>query len=160
MRATGNYVKTELSAKDLAGLSKKARKLRMEILTMLTHAGSGHTGGSLSAADILTVLYFHTLRHLFSRRAMQLRFSMQLLRCPDILTGRSSRHCARLGARCRGIPVPASCLVSKYQPAPWGKASRSPMAWQWGSKWTGCLHGFTASLAMAKSRKDRSGKLP
>jgi transketolase len=63
MRATGNHVKTELSAKDLAGLSKKARKLRMEILTMLTHAGSGHTGGSLSAADILTVLYFHTLRH-------------------------------------------------------------------------------------------------
>jgi transketolase len=30
---------------------------------MLTVAGSGHTGGSLSAADIVTVLYFHTLRH-------------------------------------------------------------------------------------------------
>lgn len=30
---------------------------------MLTEAGSGHPGGSLSIADILTVLYFHKMRH-------------------------------------------------------------------------------------------------
>lgn len=30
---------------------------------MLTEAGSGHPGGSLSAADILTALYFNVLRH-------------------------------------------------------------------------------------------------
>ena len=30
---------------------------------MLTEAGSGHPGGSLSIADILTVLYFHKIRH-------------------------------------------------------------------------------------------------
>jgi transketolase len=30
---------------------------------MLTHAGSGHPGGSLSAIDILTTLYFNRLRH-------------------------------------------------------------------------------------------------
>jgi transketolase len=44
-------------------LTEKARSLRIEILKMLALAGSGHTGGSLSAADIVTVLYFHTLRH-------------------------------------------------------------------------------------------------
>lgn len=48
---------------DIDGLNHKAKSLRTEILQMLAIAGSGHTGGSLSAADIVTVLYFHTLRH-------------------------------------------------------------------------------------------------
>ena len=30
---------------------------------MLTEAGSGHTGGSLSAADVVTALYFYKMRH-------------------------------------------------------------------------------------------------
>jgi transketolase len=30
---------------------------------MVYHAGSGHPGGSLSATDIITVLYFHTMRY-------------------------------------------------------------------------------------------------
>ncbi|MEW6584017.1 MAG: transketolase [Nitrospirota bacterium] len=44
-------------------LREKARLLRIEILKMLTEAGSGHTGGSLSAADIVAALYFHKMRH-------------------------------------------------------------------------------------------------
>jgi len=40
-----------------------ARRLRVEILKMLNTARSGHTGGSLSAIDVLTVLYFHQLCH-------------------------------------------------------------------------------------------------
>jgi transketolase len=56
-------MKGTLSAGNLAYLSGMAKNLRTEILTMLTCAGSGHTGGSLSAADIVTVLYFHTMRH-------------------------------------------------------------------------------------------------
>jgi transketolase len=56
-------MRTELGNKDIDGLKDKARSLRIEILRMLTQAGSGHTGGSLSAADIVTVLYNHTMRH-------------------------------------------------------------------------------------------------
>ncbi|MFZ5906993.1 MAG: transketolase [Nitrospirota bacterium] len=44
-------------------LKEKAKELRKEILKMLTEAQSGHTGGSLSAADIVTALYFHKMRH-------------------------------------------------------------------------------------------------
>jgi len=44
-------------------LKEKARLLRMEILKMLTESGSGHTGGSLSAADVVTVLYFYKMKH-------------------------------------------------------------------------------------------------
>lgn len=40
-----------------------ACRIRMDIVEMLNAAGSGHTGGSLSAADIVTALYFHKMRH-------------------------------------------------------------------------------------------------
>lgn len=44
-------------------LAETARHLRVDILKMLNLARSGHTGGSLSAIDVLTVLYFHQMRH-------------------------------------------------------------------------------------------------
>jgi len=44
-------------------LCQHAKELRREILKMLTEAGSGHTGGSLSAADILAALFFCKMRH-------------------------------------------------------------------------------------------------
>lgn len=55
---------TNISYKDkINSLKEKARELRIEILKMLTEAGSGHTGGSLSAADIVAALYFYKMRH-------------------------------------------------------------------------------------------------
>lgn len=42
-------------------LKEKAKDIRIDIIKSLYHAGSGHPGGSLSAADILTVLYFHEM---------------------------------------------------------------------------------------------------
>lgn len=45
-----------------AELALKARAVRRHILRMTAAAGSGHPGGSLSSADILTALYFRVLR--------------------------------------------------------------------------------------------------
>jgi transketolase len=44
-------------------LKDKARQLRINILEMLYEAGSGHPGGSLSAIDIMTVLYNNVMKH-------------------------------------------------------------------------------------------------
>lgn len=44
-------------------LSKIARDLRILALKMITEAKSGHPGGSLSSADIITTLFFHELVH-------------------------------------------------------------------------------------------------
>lgn len=44
-------------------LERKARELRKTILRMITLAGSGHPGGSLSSIDLLVALYYHHLRH-------------------------------------------------------------------------------------------------
>jgi transketolase len=43
-------------------LEKTANNIRESIIEMLVAAGSGHTAGPLGMADVLTVLYFHTLR--------------------------------------------------------------------------------------------------
>ena len=52
-----------VSEQELKKLKETAREIRINIIKMLTEAGSGHPGGSLSIADILTVLYFHKMRH-------------------------------------------------------------------------------------------------
>ncbi len=43
-------------------LEAQAKELRKTILTMIHEAKSGHPGGSLSAADIMAVLYFEELQ--------------------------------------------------------------------------------------------------
>jgi len=56
-------MKTTIREPDIEALQEKAKIMRSEILKMLTESGSGHTGGSLSAADIVTALYFYKMRH-------------------------------------------------------------------------------------------------
>jgi transketolase len=44
-------------------LNRKAKQLRIDILSMICEAGSGHPGGSLSAIDIMAVLYNNIMNH-------------------------------------------------------------------------------------------------
>ena len=53
-------VKTALSIPEMEAMT---RKLRRHIITMISKANSGHPGGSLSAVETITALYFHVLRH-------------------------------------------------------------------------------------------------
>lgn len=46
----------------IAGLRERCTRLRRDILEMITAAGSGHPGGSLSAIDLIETLYSHHLR--------------------------------------------------------------------------------------------------
>ncbi len=52
---------TYINQGKISYLEKKARVLRRYIVRMIGEAGSGHPGGSLSAADIISVLYFDLL---------------------------------------------------------------------------------------------------
>ncbi len=47
----------------IAAIEAKAARMRYDIVEMIAEAGSGHPGGSLSAADIVATLYFDVLRH-------------------------------------------------------------------------------------------------
>ncbi len=48
---------------DVARLEAIAKACRVQIIRMLTHAGSGHPGGSLSVIDIITTLFFDRMRY-------------------------------------------------------------------------------------------------
>ncbi|MFQ5846100.1 MAG: transketolase [Candidatus Methylomirabilales bacterium] len=48
---------------EIQHLKKIAQEIRVDIIRMLTEAGSGHPGGSLSATEIVTALLFHKMRH-------------------------------------------------------------------------------------------------
>jgi transketolase len=52
-----------VTEEQLNTLREKARRVRIDILKMLTECGSGHTGGSLSATDIVTALFFYKMKY-------------------------------------------------------------------------------------------------
>lgn len=47
----------------LVNLEKKANEIRIDLIKMLEHAGSGHSAGPLGLADVFTALYFKILEH-------------------------------------------------------------------------------------------------
>jgi transketolase len=61
----GAKKRTELAtaALPIAEMEAIARKLRRHVITMIGQAGSGHPGGSLSAVEIVTTLYWRILQH-------------------------------------------------------------------------------------------------
>lgn len=54
---------TASTTSELRRLKEIAARLRIDIIEMLARAGSGHPGGSLSATDIVTCLFFSRMRH-------------------------------------------------------------------------------------------------
>lgn len=50
-----------MSNRNYDELKETARKIRVDVIRAIHEAGSGHPGGSLSATDILTALYFDTM---------------------------------------------------------------------------------------------------
>ena len=47
--------------KDVERLEKQAAQLRQDIVSMIHAAKAGHPGGSLSAVEMVTALYFHVM---------------------------------------------------------------------------------------------------
>lgn len=52
-----------ISKEKIKDLQARAATIRRHIIEMTFRASSGHPGGSLSCTDLLTVLYFHKMRH-------------------------------------------------------------------------------------------------
>lgn len=63
MRNTEQTAARPINDSFIRELEERARVVRADIIRMIARAGSGHPGGSLSVADILTALYFTRLNH-------------------------------------------------------------------------------------------------
>ena len=86
---------------DLKKYEKIASKIRTDVINEVHSAGSGHPGGSLSAADIVTALYFREMnidpkkpdmkgRDKFIPRDMRLPCSMRPWLKKDIFPKKNS----------------------------------------------------------------------
>ena len=98
-------------------LKAMARVIRRDIITMIHTAQAGHPGGSLSAADIVTALYFRIMRidpaesrtgptatASSCRRATPARSGTRRWPSAASSTRRTWRRCASSTASCRGTP--------------------------------------------------------
>jgi transketolase len=63
MPEAGTFEELSAGMMDFELIESTARTLRCDVVEMTAAAGSGHPGGSLSAADIVSALYFGVLRH-------------------------------------------------------------------------------------------------
>lgn len=106
-----------------------ARRVRQRVVRMVSSAGSGHPGGSLSAVEILVALYFGHLRHdperpqwperdrfLLSKGHITPAFYAVLAEA-GYISGRELRTFRRFGGRLEGHPSLAVGLPGVEMPA-------------------------------------------
>lgn len=82
-------------ARDITALESMCNQLRQDVVNMVHKAGSGHLGGSLSAAEFVTALYFDTLQNLdpdHPRKADRDRFVLSKGHCCPILYAALARR--------------------------------------------------------------------
>jgi transketolase len=60
---TINIPAHQIDSETVKEIEGKAGRLRQDVVSMIARAGSGHPGGSLSAADIVACLYFWEMRY-------------------------------------------------------------------------------------------------
>ena len=58
----GDFMK-DIQVLNIKSLEERAKIIRRYVIKMLAKAGSGHPGGSLSAVDLLVVLFYNKMRH-------------------------------------------------------------------------------------------------
>ena len=87
-------------------LKKVANEVRKGIVAGVHAAKSGHPGGSLGAADIMTYLYFEEMNvDPADPRKAALRACTPCLPSAGASARRTSRRCAISVATCRVIPT-------------------------------------------------------
>ena len=124
-------------------LQKKANEVRKGIVTAVHAAKAGHPGGSLSAADIFTYLYFEELN----------------IDPKDPKKADRDRFVLSKGHTAPGL-YSALALRAAIPPAA-PSVPHSPPRWAWHDlrSYQMSIIVFTRFSEMVRSRKDRSGRL-
>jgi len=166
----------------VASVHAKAIALIKLSLEMTTAAGSGHPTSAASLAHLVTLLMYHHMRYdpaYPNHPAADRLVLSEGHACPIVYAaaadlglaiGQDPQHwrpmtrdeALRLRAidsEIDGHPNPAQVFPSsRPPPARLGRDCLLPTAWRWRPAWMGWTSAFSASLAMAKAVKGRSGK--
>ena len=169
---------------DIKSLEKTAAEIRCGIIKAIHNAGSGHPGGSLSAADIVTALYFDEMnvdpkdpkmkgrdKFILSKgHAGPVQYSALAVKgyypMEDFMTLRKLAlwislcwiHMEALKRVFRDIRICIKCRGSKCLQALWGRGSLRQVEWRWPTSWTMIRAEFMCCWEMERSRKASCGK--
>lgn len=153
-----------------AQLRLMAEKLRLDMVDSLHEAGSGHPGGSLSIAEIMSVLYFHEMNLDPSNPQWAERDRFVLSKghaAPAYYAALAERGffdvallktLRKIDSILQGHPDCKRSPALIFPPGPSVRGSRSPAAWPAPPRRRALPPGFTASSATAKFRRARSGR--
>ena len=152
-------------------LSPICRQVRRDIITMTANAGSGHPGGSLSAVELMTSVFFNHMRvdpknpHDPDRDRFVLSKGhaapcyYAVLAAKGFISRDEYANFRQLHSILQGHPdakkvpgIDASTGLSV-------RACPSPSAWRWAPSTSARIRRSSPSSATARARKDRSGRL-
>ncbi len=101
--------------RDVERLETQAVQIRQDIISMIHSAKAGHPGGSLSAVEMVTALYFHVMnikpeepqwadRDRFILQRPLLPGAVRIAGAPGILRPRTPEHPASVSLHSPGAP--------------------------------------------------------
>ena len=125
-------------------LKKMANEVRKGIVTAVHSAKAGHPGGSLSAADIFTYLYFEEMN----------------IDPADPGKADRDRFVLSKGHTARDIPVCSIFPVWICQADLLGRVFPQQQEWHLVPSWIRVMSEYIHSLEMVRSRRDRYGRHP
>ena len=158
---------------DAGSLAIKANEIRIDIVSMIAKAGSGHPGGSLSCTDILTALYFgDVMKHDPADPKMEGRDRFFLAKghaAPALYAtlahaGYFPREelstLRKLGSRLQGHPDSSLVPASRCRPALSARACPSPQVARAACVFQVTTRACSPCSATVSARRARFGKRP
>ena len=156
----------------LTYLKRKSAQLKREIVEMVYRANSGHIGGSLGAADIVTVLYYHMMDHRPADPAWpgRDRFILSKGHCTPVLYAaladcgyfpeEDHRTFRKIGSHLQGHPYQPKTPGVEASTGTLGLGISTAVGMPLGAKVRNDNHFITCCVEMAKFKKGRSGRRP
>jgi len=145
-----------MTTRDIRELREQAARLRLHIVRMMGADKAHHFGGSMSAADIVTALYFYAMRFdpADAEWPERDRFIMSKGHCVPAQYAALAMlgvfpldelpTLKQMGADYKDTRRPISCPASRDARGRWGRGCRSPTEWHWPDVYRATIIAFTA----------------
>ena len=152
-----------------AELSSMSKQVRRDIINMTANAGSGHPGGSLSAADLMTCLFFNHM-HVDPKRPDDPdrdRFVLSkghaapcyyaVLAEMGFISRDEFKNFRQLHSILQGHPDSKKVPGIDAATGSWARAVPSPWVWRWAPSSSTRTARSMPCWATASARRARSG---
>lgn len=153
-----------------AELSKICRQVRRDIITMTANAGSGHPGGSLSAVELMTSVFYNHMRldpknpkwdgrdRFVLSKGHSAPCYYAVLASLGFIDRSEYANFRQLHSILQGIRTARKSPVWMLPPVPWDRAAPLLWVWPWALRSWARTHRSLHCWVTASARKGRFGR--